>query len=38
MPSTCWAVTPDARQWGPPALVATLPPIEQACWLEGSGA
>ena len=38
MPSTCWAVTPEARQCGPPALVATLPPIEQACWLEGSGA
>ena len=38
MPRTCWAVTPEARQWGPPAFVATLPPIEHACWLEGSGA
>ena len=35
---TCAEVTPAARQWGPPALVATLPPIVQACWDEGSGA
>ena len=34
-----WAdVTPAARQCGPPALVATLPPIVQACWDDGSGA
>ena len=35
---TCVAVTPSARQWGPPAFVATLPPTEQLCWLDGSGA
>ena len=34
-----WAlVTPRAKQWGPPALVPTLPPKEHTCWLEGSGA
>ena len=34
-----WAlVTPSARQWGPPELLATLPPIEHVCWLLGSGA
>ena len=34
-----WAlVTPSARQCGPPELFATLPPIEQVCWLLGSGA
>ena len=34
-----WAfVTPSARQCGPPELLATLPPIEQVCWLLGSGA
>ena len=32
------AVTPDARQWGPPAFVATLPPIVHACCDDGSGA
>ena len=37
-PRMCCEVTPDARQWGPPALVATLPPMLQAAWLEGSGA
>ena len=37
--ASTWAeVTPRARQWGPPLLLATLPPIVQACWLEGSGA
>ena len=36
--STCVAVTPDARQCGPPALVATLPPIVHACCDDGSGA
>src|SRR5918993_1435255 len=34
----CEAVTPSARQWGPPELLATLPPIEHVCWLLGSGA
>ena len=33
----CVAVTPSDRQCGPPAFVATLPPTEQLCWLEGSG-
>src|SRR5436853_2547369 len=32
------AVIPYLRQWGPPALVATLPPIEETIWLDGSGA
>ena len=36
--STWVAVTPDARQWGPPALVATLPPMVHACCDDGSGA
>src|ERR1700757_2108008 len=31
-------VIPYFRQWGPPALVATLPPIDETIWLEGSGA
>ena len=34
----CAVVTPSARQCGPPELLATLPPIEQLCWLLGSGA
>ena len=38
MASTCAAVTPSARQCGPPELLATLPPIEHVCWLLGSGA
>ena len=38
MASTCAVVTPSARQCGPPELLATLPPIEQLCWLLGSGA
>ncbi len=34
-----WAVvTPCSRQWGPPELLATLPPMVHDCWLEGSGA
>ena len=34
-----WAVvTPYSRQCGPPELLATLPPTEHDCWLEGSGA
>ena len=36
--STWVDVTPDARQCGPPALVATLPPIVHACCDDGSGA
>ena len=32
------AVTPSARQCGPPELLATLPPIVHVCWLLGSGA
>ena len=31
-------MTPYARQCGPPELLATLPPIEHDCWLDGSGA
>src|SRR3954454_5113748 len=34
----CAVVTPSDRQCGPPELLATLPPIEQLCWLLGSGA
>ena len=34
----CADVTPSDRQCGPPELLATLPPIEQLCWLLGSGA
>ncbi len=37
--ASTWAeVTPYARQCGPPAFVFTLPPIEEVCWLDGSGA
>ncbi len=36
--STCALVTPYARQCGPPAFVLTLPPIDDVCWLDGSGA
>jgi hypothetical protein len=37
--ASTWAlVTPAARQCGPPALVATFPPIVQACCEDGSGA
>jgi hypothetical protein len=25
------------KQWAPPKLSATLPPIEHTIWLEGSG-
>src|SRR6516225_6538908 len=38
MASTWALVTPYKRQCGPPELLATLPPTEQDCWLEGSGA
>ena len=31
-------VTPYFSVCGPPELVATLPPIVQAVWLDGSGA
>ncbi len=37
-PRMCEAVTPSLRQCGPPELFATLPPMEQLCWLLGSGA
>ncbi len=33
-----FTVEPWASVWGPPELFATLPPIVQAIWLEGSGA
>ncbi len=36
--STWLTVKPYLRQWAPPEFSATLPPIEQICWLEGSGA
>ena len=35
--STCADVTPYARQCGPPAFVATLPPIDETCCEDGSG-
>ena len=31
-------VIPYFRQCGPPALVETLPPIDDTIWLDGSGA
>ena len=34
----CAHVTPYARQCGPPAFVFTLPPIEEICCDDGSGA
>ena len=37
-PSTWLAVMPWLRQWAPPELKATLPPMVQTDWLEGSGA
>ncbi len=36
--STWLTVEPSARQWGPPELLATFPPIVQAACDEGSGA
>jgi hypothetical protein len=36
--STCGLVVPYFSVWGPPLFSATLPPIVQADWLEGSGA
>src|SRR4029450_1928991 len=35
---TWFDVTPYARQWGPPPLVLTFPPIDEVCWEDGSGA
>ena len=37
-PRTWLTVTPYLSVCGPPELVATLPPMVQAVWLEGSGA
>ncbi len=37
-PSVWFSVTPYLRQWGPPALVATLPPMVLTCCDAGSGA
>ncbi len=36
--STWLTVKPCLRQWAPPEFSATLPPIVQTCWLDGSGA
>ena len=38
MPSTWLAVMPWRKQCAPPELKATLPPIVQTDWLDGSGA
>ncbi|MND07191.1 hypothetical protein D3C83_290150 [compost metagenome] len=35
---TLCTVSPYLRQCTPPEFSATLPPIEQAIWLDGSGA
>ena len=37
-PVTWLVVKPYFRQCAPPEFSATLPPIEQTCWLDGSGA
>ena len=37
-PSTLFVVRPYFKQCTPPEFSAILPPIEQAIWLEGSGA
>ena len=37
-PSTLFVVKPYFKQCTPPEFSATLPPIVQAIWLEGSGA
>ena len=37
-PRIWFTVMPYFRQCGPPALVETLPPMEETIWLEGSGA
>ncbi len=36
--STWLVVNPYLRQCAPPEFSATLPPIVQTCWLDGSGA
>ena len=36
--STWLVVKPYFRQWAPPEFSATLPPMVQTCWLDGSGA
>ena len=38
IPSRWFKVTPYLRQWGPPALVETLPPTVLTCCDAGSGA
>ena len=38
VPRTWLEVIPYIRQWTPPELKATFPPIVQMLWLEGSGA
>ena len=37
-PVTWLTVNPYLRQCAPPEFSATLPPIVQTCWLDGSGA
>ena len=37
-PWMCLVVVPCLKQCGPPEFSATLPPMVQAFWLEGSGA
>ena len=37
-PRTWFSVMPWRKQWAPPELKATLPPIVQIAWLDGSGA
>ena len=37
-PSILFVVVPYLSEWTPPEFSATFPPIEQANWLEGSGA
>jgi len=37
-PRTWLVVNPYFRQCAPPEFSARLPPIEQICWLDGSGA
>ena len=37
-PVTWCVVNPYFRQCAPPEFSATFPPIEQICWLDGSGA
>ena len=37
-PRRLFVVRPYFRQWMPPEFSATLPPMVQATWLDGSGA